>query len=386
MSEKPLVSVWKRSWLPPSETFIRAQQDGLVSHRFESVGWERTPSALARDADILLGVSSGLWRRAQEQLLAQAGLSWRLHRHWRNVSPSVIHVHFVTEAKGIPRVAARLGIPYIVTAHGNDVTEAADKPGWRGRWYRWQARRIIRNASAVVAVSAYIADRVREIADVGERMVVLPIGTEIVPRVATPLKFDVVFLGRLVEVKGVRYLLQAARLLQAQGVDAQIGIGGDGPLRGELEAYAQSNGLDVTFLGQVPSGEVPAFLGSGRIFCAPSVESQTGAVEGFGLVNLEAALQELPIVAFRTGGVPEAVVHGETGLLVEERNIVDLAEALRRLLDDPLLADRMGAAGRKRVEVDFDLTHRVADLEALYTKVEQRGRPRGRAVRPRNAP
>ncbi|MDY6056152.1 glycosyltransferase [Micrococcus sp.] len=365
--DKPLVSVWKRSWLPGSETFVRAQQDGLTRWRSESVGWERLERGLGRAEDVILGERTprGLWR-IEAAILALTGVSPRLSHHWRGSRPDVVHIHFVTQAKGVAALARRHRIPVVVTAHGNDVTEAAAKGGWRGHLYRWQARRILRRADAVIAVSDFIAGRVKALGAPERTLHRLPVGVEIIPREDREPVMDVVFVGRLVEVKGVWHLLSALDILRRQGRSVSACIIGDGPDREKLQRFASERDLGVTFLGAVGHQQVPQLMASSRIFCGPSVTSRGGAVEGLGLVFLEAALQERPIVAFRSGGVGEAVADGQTGLLVSEGDDEALAAAIARLLDDPVLCSEMGKRGRARVESLFDREKQTAELEEVY--------------------
>lgn len=366
--DRPLVSLWKREWLPASETFIRAQQDGLRRWRAEAVGWDRVPSTLARSEDVLLG-EGGRRGRLRANILALTGRSPRLTRHWLATRPDLIHVHFLTQAKGVARIARRLGIPLVVTVHGNDVTEAPAKPGLRGCLYRWQARRILRSASAVIAVSGFLAQRALALGAPPQKLRVLPVGVAPADRVDVPVTRDVVFVGRLVEVKGVTHLLTALEILSRRGRPVTAAVAGAGPLAQELRQRSEDAGLDVEFVGAIPHSEVPRFMASGRVFCAPSTASARGAVEGFGLVNLEAALQERPVVAFRSGGVPESVEHRVTGLLVDDGDDEALADALWELIEGQDRAAELGRAGRRRVLSRFSLEHCTARLEATYDEV-----------------
>src|SRR5690606_10935797 len=105
------------------------------------------------------------------------------------------------------------------------------------------------------------------------------------------------------------------------------------------------------------------------VFCMPSVTVPSGEVETLGVVFLEAMAMQIPPVSFRSGGIPEVVLHGETGFLAEERDIEALAHYLTVLLQQPELRNRMGEAGRRRVEQEFNLETQNAKLEALYDEV-----------------
>ena len=110
-------------------------------------------------------------------------------------------------------------------------------------------------------------------------------------------------------------------------------------------------------------------MAEATVFAAPSRTAANGDAEGFGMVFLEAALSSVPVVSYRHGGVPEAVVDGETGLLAEEGDLEGLASRLEMLLTDPVLAARLGAAGKQRTIELFDVKKRTLDLEDVLDAV-----------------
>lgn len=180
----------------------------------------------------------------------------------------------------------------------------------------------------------------------------------------------VVSVGRLVAFKGYSYLLEAARRVQ----DAMPGIHwvlvGDGELRIELQAQCRSLGLEsqVHFTGW--REDIPEILALAELFVLPSL------AEHFGRVVIEAMAMAKAVVATDAGGVPEIVIPGETGLLVPTAQPKALAEAILSLLDDPSLAARLGASGRRRVEATFTLSRHVEQVEALYMEALDANRPR----------
>ena len=185
------------------------------------------------------------------------------------------------------------------------------------------------------------------------------------------LLWDLVFVGRFVPKKGVTDLLQAVAIVHRDR-PVRCCLIGDGPGLGAARALAARIGLDATFTGPLDPAGVINHLKSARILAAPSHTAPNGDAEGFGMVFLEAAACEVPAVAYRHGGVPEAVLDGHTGLLADERDVVGLASNIRHLLDDPALRQRLGAAARERVRQDFDITMRTKALEQLYDEVTAR--------------
>jgi glycosyltransferase involved in cell wall biosynthesis len=170
------------------------------------------------------------------------------------------------------------------------------------------------------------------------------------------------FVGRLMPQKGLPYLLAAPEILQTRYAHLRFVIVGDGPLGAELKAAtARFTANRFLFLGE--RSDVPRLLALFDVLALPS------EWEGLPLVNLEAMAVAKPVVAFDVDGIPEAIVHGETGLLVPHRDSRALAAAIAQLLDDAALRQRMGLAGRHRVEQQFDVRHMTRAFESLYEAV-----------------
>ena len=168
-------------------------------------------------------------------------------------------------------------------------------------------------------------------------------------------------IGRLTPVKGIPYLLDAARILLRQGANVKVLVVGDGSIRQDLLAQAGNLGVGerVVFLGHREDTDV--LLQALDIFVLPSLS------EGIPMALLEAMAASRPIVASRVGGVPEIVEDGFEGFLVEPMDVNGLAERCLQLIDSPELARKMGEQGRKRVERDFSATA-MADRVALVYK------------------
>ncbi len=179
-----------------------------------------------------------------------------------------------------------------------------------------------------------------------------------------PDRPTVVAISRLVPRKGFDVLLDAISILE---LDAQLVVAGAGRDRKRLEARAHRLGLDdrVRFLGRVSDATLPAVYRAGDAFVMMCRERWGGLeAEGFGIVFLEAAASGIPSIAGRSGGSHEAVVDGETGYVINPDDVMLLSQSLERLLVDPALRQRMGAAARAwAVECSYDA--RVALLAPL---------------------
>jgi phosphatidylinositol alpha-1,6-mannosyltransferase len=166
----------------------------------------------------------------------------------------------------------------------------------------------------------------------------------------------VVSVSRLVPRKGMDVLVEAAARLAPSFPSLVVAIAGDGRDRQRLEHRARAAGAPVRLLGRVTDAALPALYGAADVFVMACRTRWFGLEqEGFGIVFLEAAAAGVPQVAGRSGGADEAVVHGETGLVVDDpRDPGALARALRTLLDDPVLRRGMGEAARRRAQESYD--------------------------------
>jgi glycosyltransferase involved in cell wall biosynthesis len=180
----------------------------------------------------------------------------------------------------------------------------------------------------------------------------------------------VLFVGRLVEKKGCAHLIRAMRSVQERRPSATLIVLGDGPLRSELEALAaELLPGRYRFLGAQPVEQVRAWLQRARVFSVPSVTAANGNTEGLGMVFCEAQAMGVPVVSFASGGIAEAVVDGETGFLVAERDEAGLAAKISALLAGGPAWAAMSRKGRLRMKEKFDVKVQTEILEAKYDEV-----------------
>lgn len=367
----PRVAVWRTPWLSGTETFVRDQVAAMRTWEPVRVGLSRAAQPLVLPDLAVLG--SSRLTELRLEALGSLGLRGRVGSFLRTRDVRVLHAHFGLDALAARPVAASLAVPLVVTCHGYDVT-LLPRRRLVGREYRRRLRRTFSDAAGLVAVSGFIAERMIALGAPRDRVRVLPIGidTSVDVHVDGPRR-GVTFVGRLVPKKGVLQLLEAWAGLPAELRAAHpLRIVGDGPLRAELAARVAAVDGDVQLLGRQPSDVVARVLAGSAVYAQPSHTTPVGDAEGFGMVFLEAARAGIPSVAYAHGGVVDAVVDGETGLLAPEGDLAGLGRRLRRLLDDADLATRLGAAGRERVLREFDVRACTARLETLYDEVSGR--------------
>jgi len=275
---------------------------------------------------------------------------------------------------------ARQDLPFGVLAHGADLLLLRTKIR-RSRFKQWTARRIFQGCAVVVANSRWTADLAREVLDsLGCRAVAADV--RVVHLGTTPSQFrpdiDPSPARRRYRLEGGPWLLTVARLDFHKGIDTVIralpairaavpgtryAVAGVGSRRDTLAALVAELGLTgaVRLLGFVPDTDLPALYNAADLFVLASRRHDL-LVEGFGISCVEASACGVAVIGSRSGGIPEAIREGETGLLVEPDDPTALAAAVVQVLGDDALRRRLGAAGRAAVEGYYNWDRVTADL------------------------
>jgi colanic acid/amylovoran biosynthesis glycosyltransferase len=366
------VGVFRWAWLPQSETFIRRQCDDLRRFAAVPIGAVRVASTLVAPSDRVL-YEEGIARKLLAPLARRTGISARFRRTVAVERLDLVHIHFGSDAIALRRALRRSRVPVVVTLHGYDATREPEQPGRAGRAYRRRLRRLFDRATTVLAVSELIASKARALGAPASKLQVHYIGIPVTEAVTTETDqdIDILFIGRLVEKKGVDDLIRALALLAAPSTTPPVSavVVGEGPLTAELQAAAVSAGVDVTFLGKRTAEEVQALLLRAKLVVVPSKTAADGDMEGLPTVLMEAMALGVPVIATRHSGITEVVEHELNGLLSPEADPVSLAENLGRALADPELRRRLGAAGRTHIREHFNMTTQTAALEDIYAEV-----------------
>ena len=277
-------------------------------------------------------------------------------------------------------LARRPGIPYGVLVHGTELL-LLDRKIDRSAFKRWTARRLLGEAAVVVANSTWTAALARSVLGTLGRdgstnpVRVVPLGTDpahfrpdVDPRPArTTYGLDggpwLLTVSRLEWHKGIDTTIRALPAVRAAVPGARYAVAGIGPRRAELERLVAELGLGdaVRFLGAVPDADLPAVYTAAELYVGAS-RRHALLVEGFGIALVEASACGIAVVGGRSGGVPDAVRDGETGLLVDPDDPAAVAAGITTLLQDPERRRRMGAAGRHAVETFYNWDRVARDL------------------------
>lgn len=264
--------------------------------------------------------------------------------------------------------------PRLVVWHHSDLL----RPWWAPMTYGQVQRALYQRADCVIVSSPALAER-STLVQQARRVVVIPFGIELgryqqvdaASRARAARMLDAVpgprmlFVGRLVYYKGLSVLIEAI-----EGCGGSLVIVGEGPLEGELRSLVDRKGLGgrVLFAGRVDDADLPALYQACDLFVLPSIAK----TEAFGVVQIEAMAAGKPVVSTNLPtGVPWVNKDGESGLIVEPGDPASLRQALRRLLEDDALRQRLGLGAQRRAELMFSRERMVAAFQRLIDSIVQ---------------
>lgn len=341
----------------------------LARETMESIPVYRTrylwPERLERLQDVGGGLPAA-WRAGWAYRLGFVpmfvALIWAAIRHGRVVD--VIHAHWTLAGWAAWLASFVTGTPFVLTVHGSDIYIAPGIPGVAAF-----TRGMLRGCARVLAVSRDLADATASLGYPRERVEVIPDGIDLDR--FTPGGPDreplLLFVGSLIQRKGVHYLLQAMPAIRERCPGVRLAIVGDGPERDALTRQAVELGVAdvVDFVGAQSQAQIATWMQRARLFVLPSQE------EALGIVLLEALASGTPCVASRVGGIPDIVAE-DVGRLVPPRAAAALADVVTAVLTDLALWRRLHERAREHVEQNCWTWRRVATrLAVIYAEVRR---------------
>jgi len=277
-----------------------------------------------------------------------------IHAHW--LFPQGWIAHWFCRKKSDPAL--------VCTSHGTDLF------GLKSYIFKILRKQVGKDATAITVVSQAMRDQLIAEGMKSEKIHVLPMGvdltTQFTPGNNTPERDKtLLFVGRLVDKKGVTHLLKSLFLVKHVIPDCRLLIAGDGPARAQLENEARTLGLTehVTFLGAIENRQLPEIYRRAGIFVSASLE------EGFGLVYVEALGCECAVIAAELPAIKDIIINNNTGLLVEQRNPDDLAEKIILLLNKPGLRQKIALSGREYALKSFDWENSAKRYTQLFERL-----------------
>ena len=357
--------------LAPADGKGAVATDGAITaHRFQY--FPRRWQKLAYGSGIMpnLNRSPLLWLQVPFYVFS---MLWALVRLIRQERFDVLHAHWILPQGLIGIFAKTLyPIPLVTTAHG------ADAFALKGRLNGFIKRLVVAKSDAwtanTPATSSAVADKIST-----SPARVIPMGVNIdrfangdrkaLRALVNESDFLLLFVGRLVEKKGVDDLLRALALLPAAlRPRIRLWIIGDGDRRAALEKTAVDLDIDkqVRFWGMVPNQDLPNFYAAADLFVAPSTEARSGDSEGQGVVFLEAFAARLCVLATRSGGIDAVVRDRHTGILVRPNQPQEIAAAIEKLMCNSALRTTLAANAYNEVKERYDWQHIAGEFDKLY--------------------
>ncbi len=374
MVERRVLQVGK--FYPPDEGGMESHVEGLARHLRDRVRLEVLVSARGRQTtrEVIDGVP--VTRVGTLVTVRSAPICPELRRRIGESHADVVHLHHPNPSAFVSYLTSGYRGPLIVTYHSDVVQQRL-----LNLIYEPIVRAVLARADAIIVSSQEYMDTSPMLGRYRDRCVVIPMAIDperfaaADPDAVAAIRRAygdrmVLTVGRLVYYKGLEFLVRAMRDVRGHAV-----IVGQGPMRETLMAEAQALGVAdrITFLGHVPDPQ--PYYHAARVFVLPSHLRS----EAFGIVQLEAMASGLPVVNTQIpSGVPAVSVGGVTGATVPPGDPAALATAINALLDDPVLARQLGAAGRRRVAERYSLEGMSQRTLALYEDVLSRQGPRSR--------
>jgi glycosyltransferase involved in cell wall biosynthesis len=280
-----------------------------------------------------------------------------------------IHAHFVwLGGLAAGTIAKLLDIPFTLHAHAFDIFQRNQE----------NVRRELESATQVITISSYHRAYITKLCPALDpekvRIVHLGVDTERFrppDNVEARIPVRILCIGRLIEKKGQQVLVDACKELAERGIDFRCQIVGEGPLRAELESRITRYGLQdrVTLAGALTQESVLKLNQESDIFALPAVVARSGDQDGMPVVLLEAMACGLPVVTTPIAGIPDLVQDGVNGLLVGQRDVTGLADALQRLAEDAGLRVRLGQAARQTILQEFQIQHNASKLVRIFEEI-----------------
>jgi len=352
-----------------SETFIDQQMKQLKPFAVLYEGWQ--PSRFFGGGSLypfplsLLAIRGTL--RNLVPSIYQKIYTYFLKKYLQKNKVEAVLANYGPLGTHIMQACMETNIPFSVHFHGFDASEKRTIESYGSSYIRMAQR-----AKAIIAVSQVMKRDIESVCGPLQNLHVVPYGVDLekfhpsTDKIASK-DFNLISVGRFTAKKAPMASIQSFEILLQKFPEAKFTMIGDGELWEEAKQYVQEHGLEksVLFRGQQSPEAILSALQQADVFIQHSVITPSGDSEGTPNSILEASACALPIVSTRHAGIPEAVVDGETGILVNEHDVQAMGEALIRLAEDRLLREKMGNAARRHMLAHYELAQQAQKLKSL---------------------
>lgn len=351
-----------------SETFIQAQKNYLKENVFFYYG--KKGSVQLEGSEGLVS-KPNLWRYRFLRKLNKYPFSYINERSLlmslRQTKIDVILVQFGTHAFSLRKLLNKSNLPVVVHFHGYDasVRSVIDRCD--------NYKSVFALASKVIAVSKKMEQMLLELGCPKDKLVYNVYGPRPEFEIVQPTfaKKQFIGIGRFTDKKAPYYTITAFKDVVLQHPNAKLLLAGDGVLLNTCKNIVKYYGLEnkVEFLGVVTPELYRQLLAQSLAFVQHSIIAENGDMEGTPLAVLEASVAGLPIISTNHAGIPDVVIHGETGLLCNEHDVITMAAHMQLLVDDTSYARKLGSAGKEHILKNYNLQRHIDGLQALLENV-----------------
>ncbi|MEE8638174.1 MAG: glycosyltransferase [Candidatus Margulisiibacteriota bacterium] len=289
----------------------------------------------------------------------------------KDLNIKLIHAHFAWEGIFILSLKRHFNLPLITSLYGQDIYRYPRDPV-----YRWQLKRLFSEGDLFLAACKDLKNKAISLGCPKNKIIVhhcridlnnfTPIKTK-----KEKTKIKILMCGRLVEKKGFAYGIKAFAQSFNKYRNIRLQIIGDGPLKNKLISLIKKMKLEefISLQGSKSHPEIARAMRDADIFMMSYVTAKNGDSEAAPLVLKEAQATGLPAISTRHAGVPEIVLDGKTGFLVEEKDVKGLAQKLNNLIENPQLRAKFGERGRRLIEERFNIKDQTCELEDIYKEL-----------------
>ncbi len=376
------VAIFLNQHMPLSEVFIAHQASALKNYTPNLIGCHQvTPSVQHQISSHILNQNNSLSEKISEALFKLTGHNSFLRNHI--LGHDIIHAHFAPTGWLAAPLSSQTRIPLIVTLHGFDVLKrniTLKDDGLNQFLYKKTLSRLTKQTSKFICVSEFLKKRAVEFGVPEEKCVVQYMGIPLLPhtepkyiRSDKSVPFRILSVGRLIPMKGHHMLIEAVAAVQNEGHNIRLDIIGGGYLQNDLEKQASSTLKNYKIWGAQPHEKIITLMRQSDVLCHLSHEIENGYNEAFGLAVLEGQWAGLPVIAFKSGGVPEAISDRATGILCPENDIQSVKNAIITLIKDDELRLKLSNEAPNFVQRNFDNVVQTQKLEILYDETVKNG-------------
>jgi len=282
----------------------------------------------------------------------------------KKLNLNVLHAHYAVDTAYTAMLISKLtGIPFTFTGHALDIFVNPDIRALKER---------MENASAVITISHYNKNYLHNLTKVDKDKIFIVRACPNIERYKT-IKRDedpstILTVGRLVEKKGIKYGILAIKELVKEYPNIRYNIVGSGPLKNELQDLIRklALGKKIRLLGNLDYCSLTEKLSKATVFILPCVKAKNGDMDGIPVSLMEAMYLQIPVISTKISGIPELIETGREGILVEPKNIKQLSNAIKSLLEDKNLRIKMGRNGRRKIEAEFNIHKEVSKLVNIW--------------------